>query len=490
MPGVRLTAGADLRLPAGALRIKVGADGTVSADPLVPQLRTDMWPQWLLEAVGAAQIARDSAAEVARLAALSDRDEEALDLALGSSLQNEAEVFLSTGTNPITGTYSLAVSQLCWGGAIYGLGASAGILSMLLFTKAKNKGFLTMSEEAQYYYGGKKIIRQVMGFMMFVIEIIAGWLANSAGLIADGADMFADAAVYGVALLAVGKSALHQRNAARLAGILQLLLGVAALLEAGRRAWAGSFPEEMTMLGISLLALAANIACLWLVSRHRHGGVHMRASYIFSANDVLANLGVIAAAGLVLVSAVSASAASSNQIKERQYRQADRIEDGRRSGLAITPAGERKLEIIRRELDLVWTKATDNSVFSEEQLELISSMLVEEPVEKKFLTVMTEDDDVDGEIQEKYALKIYRPLIRDKRYLVGVDTSGGTGKDSSAFTVVDPIDLKPCAVFRNNKINTAYYCSVLLQLVTDVLPNSILVIERNSYGGLAVTKLL
>jgi hypothetical protein len=87
MPGVRLTAGADLRLPAGALRIKVGADGTVSADPLVPQLRTDMWPQWLLEAVGAAQIARDSAAEVARLAALSDRDEEALDLALGSELR-------------------------------------------------------------------------------------------------------------------------------------------------------------------------------------------------------------------------------------------------------------------------------------------------------------------------------------------------------------------------------------------------------------------
>lgn len=38
------------------------------------------------------------------------------------------------------------------------------------------KGFLTMSEEAQYYYGGKKIIRQVMGFMMFVIEII--WLGN------------------------------------------------------------------------------------------------------------------------------------------------------------------------------------------------------------------------------------------------------------------------------------------------------------------------
>ena len=33
-----------------------------------------------------------------------------------------------------------------WGGAIYGLGASAGILSMLLFTKAKNKGFLRKYE--------------------------------------------------------------------------------------------------------------------------------------------------------------------------------------------------------------------------------------------------------------------------------------------------------------------------------------------------------
>ena len=63
-----------------------------------------------------------------------------------------------------------------WGGAIYGLGASGGILAMLLFVNVRKKGFLTMSEEAQYYYGGKKIVRQVMGFMMFVIEII--WLGN------------------------------------------------------------------------------------------------------------------------------------------------------------------------------------------------------------------------------------------------------------------------------------------------------------------------
>ena len=34
-----------------------------------------------------------------------------------------------------------------------------------------------------------------------------------------------------------------------------------------------------------------------LISRHRKGGLHMRASWIFSTNDVIANLGVILAAG-------------------------------------------------------------------------------------------------------------------------------------------------------------------------------------------------
>ena len=53
------------------------------------------------------------------------------------------------------------------------------------------------------------------------------------------------------------------------------------------------------MIGISLLALAANVTCLLLIARHRHGGAHMKASWIFSTNDVLANLGVIAAGALV-----------------------------------------------------------------------------------------------------------------------------------------------------------------------------------------------
>ena len=71
------------------------------------------------------------------------------------------------------------------------------------------------------------------------------------------------------------------------------------LLDVLRRTAFGSEPISALMVGIGSLALLANLLCLVLVRRHREGGVHMRASVIFSTNDTLANLGVIAAGLLV-----------------------------------------------------------------------------------------------------------------------------------------------------------------------------------------------
>lgn len=139
----------------------------------------------------------------------------------------------------------------------------------------------------------------VLNGLMFFIEIIAGWLAQSAGLIADALDMFADAAVYGVALYAVGKVAVHKLTAAKLAGIIELFLALGALWRSGYQIYIGAQPEANAMIWISVLALAVNVICLFLVSKRKNDGVHMRASYIFSANDVLANLGVIVAGILV-----------------------------------------------------------------------------------------------------------------------------------------------------------------------------------------------
>jgi Co/Zn/Cd efflux system component len=135
--------------------------------------------------------------------------------------------------------------------------------------------------------------------VMFGVELVGGLLAQSTGLLADSLDMFADAAVYGLSLYAVGRSATHKLRAARVSGVLQLVLALGALVEVLRRAFRGSEPEPTWMLGVAALALLANVTCLVLVSRHREGGAHMKASYIFSTNDVLANLGVIVAGVLV-----------------------------------------------------------------------------------------------------------------------------------------------------------------------------------------------
>lgn len=136
---------------------------------------------------------------------------------------------------------------------------------------------------------------------MFVTELILGWVAQSTGLIADSLDMLADAAVYGISLYAVGKGVLRQARSAQISGMLQVILGFGVLVEVLRRLMLGSEPQSVLIVAVGFLALLANIVCLILISRHREGGVHMRASWIFSTNDVIANLGVIVSGFLVAI---------------------------------------------------------------------------------------------------------------------------------------------------------------------------------------------
>lgn len=134
---------------------------------------------------------------------------------------------------------------------------------------------------------------------LFVIEFAVGWLAHSTGLLADSLDMLADAMVYGVSLFAVGQAAARKQQAARISGYGQILLALLVLVEVIRRALSGSEPVSLLMMGMASVALAANLSCLYLIRQHRDGGVHMRASWIFSSNDVIANMGVITAGALV-----------------------------------------------------------------------------------------------------------------------------------------------------------------------------------------------
>lgn len=134
---------------------------------------------------------------------------------------------------------------------------------------------------------------------MFVIEMGIGLLADSTALIADSLDMLADAVVYGVALYAIGKSLLHKANAARISCFFQMALGVLIIIDIVRRSIYGSEPVSGLMKAMGAVALVANVICLVIIRKQRNEEVHMRASWIFSANDVIANLGVIFAGVLV-----------------------------------------------------------------------------------------------------------------------------------------------------------------------------------------------
>src|SRR5690606_19917381 len=129
---------------------------------------------------------------------------------------------------------------------------------------------------------------------------VAGWIAQSTGLLADALDMLSDATAYAVGLIAIGRTVRFKANAAMLSGSVLLLLGLGVLVEVGRRVLYGAEPASGWMIGTALLSLVVNVTALRLLSPLKSGEVHLRATWLFTRADVVANVGVILAGALVL----------------------------------------------------------------------------------------------------------------------------------------------------------------------------------------------
>jgi Co/Zn/Cd efflux system component len=128
---------------------------------------------------------------------------------------------------------------------------------------------------------------------MFVVGMVAGLIGQSSGLIADSLDMFADAVAYGIALSALHRAAAFKAKAAMASGGVLMILGIGVLLDAIRRGVFGSAPESRVMIGIASISLLVNATVLYLLGKYRDQGVHLRATWIFTRVDVIANLAVI-----------------------------------------------------------------------------------------------------------------------------------------------------------------------------------------------------
>ena len=149
----------------------------------------------------------------------------------------------------------------------------------------------------------KKLLWTVLAinFTFFLIEITTGLISRSMGLVADSLDMLADSFVYGLSLFAVGGTLSRKKRIARLAGYFQITLAIIGFVEVLRRFFGvEALPDFTTMIVVSSLALIANGICLYLLQKSKSKEeAHMKASMIFTSNDVIINLGVIAAGLMV-----------------------------------------------------------------------------------------------------------------------------------------------------------------------------------------------
>ncbi len=144
-------------------------------------------------------------------------------------------------------------------------------------------------------------IALVLNAAMAVIGGLAGWFGQSTGLLADALDMLSDASAYAIGLAAIGRGARFKANAAMLSGSVLLVLGLGLLVEVGRRIFQGAEPLSGWMIGTACLSLVVNLIVLRLLAPLKSGEVHLRATWIFTRADVVANIGVILAGILVLV---------------------------------------------------------------------------------------------------------------------------------------------------------------------------------------------
>jgi cation diffusion facilitator family transporter len=156
-------------------------------------------------------------------------------------------------------------------------------------------------ERAQNDLGYRKALWLVvalnLGFGLF--EVGGGLWAGSQALLADSLDFLGDGTISLLGLLALAWGATARARVAYAQGLFLLALGIGVVGVAIYRAWTATAPEAELMGVIGFAALAVNVTAALILSRYRKGDANVRAVWLFSRNDALANVAVITAAGLV-----------------------------------------------------------------------------------------------------------------------------------------------------------------------------------------------
>ncbi|MFN3644038.1 MAG: cation transporter [Gemmobacter sp.] len=148
-------------------------------------------------------------------------------------------------------------------------------------------------------------IALVLNAALAVVELVAAWITRSVALAADAIDFVEDSALYALILVMNAKAQAVEARLGRVIASLMALPGIVALVQVVRQLASGAPPPGLVVSGVALLALAANLvtAAVILAARRRAGeavGLGLRAAWLSSRNDALANVAMIVAGLMVL----------------------------------------------------------------------------------------------------------------------------------------------------------------------------------------------
>ena len=135
--------------------------------------------------------------------------------------------------------------------------------------------------------------------VMFLVIVGAALYSRSTALLADSFDNLGDALTYGLSLYVVSRSNRAKAKVALFKGLLIFLAAIVVLSQIIYRLYIPSTPIFEVMGAFSLLGLAANSVCLYLLWKHREEDVNMSSVWECSRNDIASNLSVFVAAGAV-----------------------------------------------------------------------------------------------------------------------------------------------------------------------------------------------
>ena len=147
----------------------------------------------------------------------------------------------------------------------------------------------------------RKTLYIVLGVnaVMFLVIVAAAFYGRSTALLADSLDNLGDALTYALSLYAVSRGTVVKAKVALFKGALIFLAASAVIAQIVYKILVPSMPVFEVMGAFSLLGLAANSFCLYLLWRHRHEDVNMSSVWECSRNDIASNLSVFIAAGAV-----------------------------------------------------------------------------------------------------------------------------------------------------------------------------------------------